>query len=157
MNCPQDCEDGPPGECGNGKCEPPGENPMNCPDDCDGPQPGECGNGECQPGENPMNCPEDCQGGPDNLPTCETSDDCSGDQTCVDLMGWTAICLSVCESDGDCGAGKCQEIGAFGYTLANVCDCTSDVDCGEGLTCCEIPYVKQTTCLTQCFQGGGGF
>ncbi|NQU09905.1 hypothetical protein HQ590_03875 [bacterium] len=43
-----------------------------------------------------------------------------------------------------------QEIGAFGYVLANVCGCATDGDCGSVLKCCNIPLVNQTTCLTQC-------
>jgi hypothetical protein len=69
-------------------------------------------------------------------------------------MGWTAICLSTCEQDSDCGAGNpCQKVGAFGFTLATVCGCAQDADCGDGLTCCPIPYMDVSTCLTQCIQG----
>jgi len=149
--CPQDCEGG--GECGDGNCGP-GEQ-ATCPEDCQGG--GDCGNGTCDDGENQWNCPDDCEGGGGDLPTCDSDADCVGGQTCVDLMGWAGVCLSVCDSDEDCGGGTCKEIGAFGFTLAQVCACAGEEDCSEGLQCCDIPMVSESTCMTQCMGGMGGF
>ncbi|MBL6975488.1 MAG: hypothetical protein ISR64_07145 [Deltaproteobacteria bacterium] len=111
---------------------------------------------KCCPGNWPgalAQCAEDCGGGPiDQMPTCDSTADCIGGQTCVDIMGWNALCLSECATNEDCeyGGSTCQEVGAFGYTLATVCDCATDKDCAPGLKCCDIPLINQTTCLTQC-------
>lgn len=159
---PPGCGDGPAcpegQECcltaGGEVCIPEGEcqvGPTGCETDEDCP-PGE----QCCPGAwpgAPGQCAEDCGGGPmDQIPTCDSTADCVGGQTCVDIMGWTALCLSECGSDADCeyGVSTCQEVGAWGFTLANVCDCASDKDCAVGLKCCDIPLINQTTCLTQC-------
>ena len=84
------------------------------------------------------------------MPTCDSTADCIGGQECVDIMSFTALCLSSCESNADCGGQECEEVGAMGMVLANVCACSNDNDCGTGLLCCEIPYVNVNTCLTSC-------
>ncbi|NOZ00790.1 MAG: hypothetical protein GXP54_02745 [Deltaproteobacteria bacterium] len=128
---------------------------------CPGPPQGCKSDADCDPGlkccpgnfpGSPNQCKTDCGGNPiDQLPTCDTDADCVGGQTCVDIMGWTALCLSECAGDEDCGQNQvCQEIGGFGYVLAQVCDCATDSDCGLDLKCCNIPLINQQTCMTQC-------
>ncbi len=143
--CVEDC--GCADWCGDGQCQQ-GEQ-WSCPEDCGGGNE-DCGDGVCGDGENQWNCSEDCDGG--GAPAeCSSNADCVGGQTCVDLGGWYAICLSECATDNNCGPGQtCQEVGAFGFVLANVCDCGGDSDCGEGLTCCDIPYVELKSCMTEC-------
>jgi hypothetical protein len=122
------------------------QGPIQCqgPNDC--PQGLQC----CQVGPpgTPRECRQQCGGGP-NIPTCESDAECIGGQTCVQAMGY-GLCVSECGTDADCGTNKCQEIGGFGYVIARVCDCAPDTGCAEGLTCCEIPYIGGTTCLTEC-------
>ena len=176
LNCPEDCENIGPGNCGDGECGP-GETPNNCPEDCQGGtwdcgdgvcdmgeqfycpedcggEPGECGDGECGDGETAGNCPEDCQGG-SNFPTCDTDADCTGGQTCVDIMGFVQLCLSDCETDADCPDSTCETIGAWGYEVGKVCGCADDGDCASDLVCCPIPMMDQSTCLTECMSGPG--
>jgi len=68
----------------------------------------------------------------------------------VDIMGYIQLCLSECSSDADCPGTTCQSVGAWGFEVGQVCDCGDDEDCGDGLQCCPIPLLGQSTCLTQC-------
>jgi hypothetical protein len=108
-------------------------------------------NQQCCPGQygQPAQCAATCSGG-GTVPTCEATADCSGGQTCVSLLGLTKLCLSECVADTDCGGQTCQDVGAFGYSLAKVCNCAQDTDCGSPLVCCTIQYVDVKTCMTQC-------
>ena len=110
----------------------------------------DCPGQKCCPGTlgAAAKCAATC-GGIGNVPTCTATTDCSGGQTCVDLM-LTKICLSQCTADTDCNGQTCQDIGAMGYSLAKVCACALDTDCASPLLCCDIPYLGGKTCMTQC-------
>jgi hypothetical protein len=110
----------------------------------------------------PSECKADCGGGllPD-MPTCTSSDDCVGGQTCKDLMGFAALCISECNSDDDCDGHTCKELGAMGFALAKMCECNVDADCPDpALKCCTIDlmgFINIKTCLTECIDLGGLF
>lgn len=89
-------------ECGDGLCAK--EEFETCPQDC-AVDPF-CGDQYCGGDEDCATCPEDCQGG-GSFPTCDTDADCTGGQTCVDIMGFVQLCLSDCDTDADCPDSAC--------------------------------------------------
>jgi hypothetical protein len=107
----------------------------------------------------PSECKAECGGGGLGIPSCTSNDDCVGGQTCKDLMGMAALCISECNADGDCGANKCKDLGALGMSLAKVCECAEDSDCPDAaLKCCKIDllsFISVNTCLTECVDLSG--
>jgi hypothetical protein len=74
--------------------------------------PGDCGNGTCDPGEEDF-CFEDCGGEPQDGPTpCETQADCEAPDACPEdaALGCTCapdpdglkLCVPACNTDADC-------------------------------------------------------
>ena len=108
--CTEDCPGRPPGNCGNGTCEP-GEEDF-CFQDCGGGPPEDCGNGVCDAGEEEF-CFEDCGGEPPGGPIkCEDQADCDAPGGCEEeaTMGCICVpdpggqkrCIPACNTDADC-------------------------------------------------------
>lgn len=169
LSCPGDC----PGKtvgapknqycCGNGICEPAGEDELNCPVDCQA-EPPECGNGVIETGE-------ECDGGDLGGESCTSLGyDCGGVLACgsgctYDTVGCSASvcgdgvaeCSEVCDG-ADLLEETCQSQGFEGGTLACDADCqgldtagcTGGSACGDG-TCEGEPAGEDcATCPADC-------
>lgn len=139
--------------------------PSECKADCGGSTGGctadtDCPGGQkCCPATIPMmpsECKAECGGG--LATTCSSNDDCVGGQTCKDLMGMAALCISECTDDSNCNGNTCKDLGAMGMSLAKVCECTDDASCPDAaLKCCKIDllgFISVNTCLTECIDLG---
>ena len=151
---PDEVNNDPAPECGDGACEE-GEE-ASCPEDCDtGPR---CGDGTCDEGEDSENCSLDCP-----LPTdCES---CADDQVCVTNDTVTEQCFdrdcpdAQCDAEqicfqGDCVSESCAGLDCGDYP--NICragECVigscedPDVRCPDGQECLDNECV--TSCETQ--------
>lgn len=104
------------GQCGNGKCEGPTENPVTCVKDCPAPV---CGNGTCEPPlESYLVCNKDC-----TKPVC-------GNGTCEPPFESALLCAQDCKPK-TCGDGKCDKDG--GETTSN---CFEDCKPGSAQSNC---------------------
>ncbi len=132
------------GQCGDGACTAPVENPWTCEKDCPKPS---CGDGSCgKPWESFLTCKADCP-----APKC-------GDGNCEDPLESALTCAQDCKP-ATCGNGKCD---APAETAANCFqDCAASTGtaaaclaskCGsEGLGCAtDLNCLQASLCAGKC-------
>lgn len=132
------------GQCGDGSCTAPVENPWTCEKDCPKPS---CGDGKCgKPWESFLTCKGDCP-----APKC-------GDGNCEEPLESALTCAQDCKP-ATCGNGKCD---APTETAANCFqDCAATTGtaaaclaskCGsEGLSCAtDMKCLQASICAGKC-------
>ncbi|MCO4763664.1 MAG: hypothetical protein KC502_19285 [Myxococcales bacterium] len=131
------------GDCGNGKCEGPTENPITCVKDCPAPV---CGDSKCAPPlESYIICPKDC-----TKPVC-------GDGTCTPVFESILTCAKDCKPK-TCGNKTCDKPAETSLNCFEDCkpgnaqaNCLATKCIKEGLACGgDLKCLQANLCTGNC-------